>query len=167
MHGYAADDAPRERVEQTATWQKHRYTVIKITDGDTFTATDGNIRFKVRIVGMDAPESKQAYGEVAKHTLSTVILNKTIAIQPVKSGLDMYGRVLGQVYVDQRDVAELMIAQGMATYYRPTCRDYPEDSSRYNYDPRVYVEAEAAARREKRGVWALPAFKLPCVFRMK
>lgn len=150
---------------QAAEWSQYAYTVLKIIDGDTFVATDGNVRFKVRIVGMDAPEIKQSYGKIAQHSLSTLLLNQKIKIQPVKAGMDMYGRVLGQVYLNGTDVAEAMIKEGRAAYYRPKCRNYPEDKNQYNYDPRPYVEAEKKAKEVKLGIWLLAGFELPCVFR--
>ncbi len=41
--------------------------VVKIVDGDTITALDAqNTTIKIRMYGIDAPESKQAFGQKAK-----------------------------------------------------------------------------------------------------
>ncbi|WP_414482899.1 thermonuclease family protein, partial [Salmonella enterica] len=48
--------------------------VVKIIDGDTITALDGqNTSIKIRMYGIDAPESKQAFGQKAKQALSSAI----------------------------------------------------------------------------------------------
>lgn len=155
----------RAFAQDTGSWQSHRYSVIRVTDGDTFTATDGNINFKVRIAGMDAPEKAQSYGKVATSALSSLIMGKQIAIKTVGNGLDQYGRVLGIVYVEGKDVAQEIIQQGLATYYRPRCRDYPDDKDKYNYDPRAYISAEVSARAKKMNFWSAANDVLPCRFR--
>jgi len=157
---------PLAHAEQS-NWKSFNYTAIRIIDGDTLEATDGNIKFKVRIVGMDAPEHDQAFGKVSKAALGDFVLNKKINLQPVKQGLDRYGRTLSQVYVDGQDVSLLMIQKGLATYYRPECKDYPESANRYNYDPRSYVQAETQAKQAKLNIWSVAIFELPCTFRHK
>ncbi len=146
-------------------WQKYQYSVVRITDGDTFVATDGNIKFKVRIAGMDAPEKSQSFGKVATNALSTLISNHTVTIKTVGNGMDQYGRVLGIVFVDGKDTAENLIQQGLATYYRPRCNDYPADKTSYNYDPRLYIQAEMQARSKKLNFWSINNVTLPCEFR--
>lgn len=141
------------------------YSVVRITDGDTFVATDGNIQFKVRIAGMDAPEKAQSYGKVAKTALSTLISGKKITIRTVGNGMDQYGRVLGIVFVEGKDIAENLIQQGLATYYRPRCHDFPADKDKYNYDPRTYIAAETAAKAKKLNFWSINSIPLPCEFR--
>lgn len=146
-------------------WQKHQYTVVRITDGDTFVATDGNIQFKVRIAGIDTPEKAQSYGKVAKAALSTLLTGSTVSIKTVGNGMDQYGRILGIVFVDKRDVALEMIQQGLGTYYRPRCNDFPADKNAYNYDPRLYIQAETLAKAKKLNFWSIDNVKLPCEFR--
>ncbi|CTU22603.1 thermonuclease family protein [Escherichia coli] len=48
--------------------------VVKIIDGDTITALDNqNTSVKIRLYGIDAPESKQAFGQKSKQALSSAI----------------------------------------------------------------------------------------------
>ena len=143
----------------------YRYKVIKIQDGDTFTATDGNLKFRVRIVGMDAPEKRQPYGKVASHRLSEMILNKDVEITSVGRGMDRYGRILGIVSLGGENIAINLIKQGLATYYRPTCQDYPLGQKKYNYDPELYLKAESQARKEKLNIWKTQVFIYPCKYR--
>ncbi len=96
--------------------------------------------------------------------MKELLLGKEIQIEPVASGRDMYGRVLGKVYVENKEVALQMIEEGYATYYRPQCVDYPANEKKYDYDPRPYVEAEKKARAAKLNFWSV-AGPLPCEFR--
>ncbi|MBX7147834.1 thermonuclease family protein [bacterium] len=149
---------------QAADWKNFKYTVYRVSDGDTITATDGNVRFNVRIAGMDAPEKAQQYGKVASMKMRELLDNKEIQIEPVASGRDMYGRVLAKVYVNGKEVALNLIEEGYATYYRPKCEDYPANDKNYDYDPRPYVEAEKKARANKLNFWSVKG-PLPCEFR--
>lgn len=143
----------------------YRYKVIRVHDGDTFTATDGNIKFRVRIAAMDAPEKGQPYSKIAGYRLRKMIQDKEVEIIPVSKGVDRYGRVLGYVKLNGEDLALSLINQGLATYYRPTCKDYPADKEKYNYDPRAYIKAESKARKEKLNIWKESDFIYPCKHR--
>ncbi len=143
----------------------YEYKVISILDGDTFFATDGNIKFRVRIAAIDAPERDQPYGRVAKHRLSQLLLKKKIQIKSIGKGVDRYGRVLGKITVEGKDVAIKMINAGLATYYRPFCKNYPANKKKYNYDPRAYINAEKKARKLKKNMWSSENTILPCKYR--
>jgi len=153
--------------EQTLaeSWQDYSYQVTYVVDGDTFEATDGNLKFRVRVAGMDTPESKQKYGKQATYQFRKLIEDKKVKIKPVGRGRDKYNRILGQVYLEDQDVSISMIENGHATYYRPKCLDYSFTKQKYDYDPRPYVEAEKLARRNKTGIWSFDKPMLPCDYR--
>lgn len=140
----------------------YTYQAVKIIDGDTFDATDGNIKFRVRIVGMDAPEKGSPFSKLATVELKSRIEGKKIEIQPVGPKMDRYNRALGQVMVDGRDIGIELIEMGLATYYRPGCGDYPANKKSYDYDPRLYIAAEERARAKKLYLWSDPKTVLPC-----
>lgn len=149
----------------TAAQAERHYKVIHIVDGDTFDATDGHITFRVRVAGMDAPESKQKFGERATSKLRELIAGKDIVIQPVGRGVDRYNRILGQVFVAGKDLSLIMIEQGYAFYYRPQCQNYPQNKRLYQYDPQAYVKAEAEAKSKHLVIWSDGSSMLPCQFR--
>jgi len=148
-------------------WDKHSYLVVKVIDGDTFEATDGNLNFRVRIAGMDAPERKQAFGKNATYYFRNLVEGKNVTIKPIGRGRDRYNRILGQVYLDGNDISVIMIQDGYAVYYRPKCQDYPLNKNLYDYDPRIYIEAEKLAKRERRGLWSNDNPMQPCDYRKK
>ncbi len=161
---------------------KFQYTVVRILDGDTFIATDGNVSFKVRIATMDAPERGQPYSKMATNRLKQMLKSKNVTIKPVGKGHDRYGRVLGHIFLEGQDVAMEMITAGLATYYRPFCRDYPADKGKYKQggkqqpvavgkrrdsgiDMTPYIAAEAEARKLKKNMWGDERAVLPCKYR--
>lgn len=76
--------------------------VVGVTDGDTITILDAdNTQYKVRLTGIDAPERKQAFGNMAKQHLASLIFGKTVTVEWFKH--DRYKRILGKVLVDGRD----------------------------------------------------------------
>lgn len=156
----AQPEAGRRGETRAAT--AHAYQAVKIIDGDTFDATDGTIRFRVRIAGMDTPEKGTPFSKLAAVELRKRIEGRKIEIQPVGRGMDRYNRILGQVMVDGRDVGIELIEMGLATYYRPGCVDYPANKKSYDYDPRPYIAAEEKARAKKLYLWSDPKTILPC-----
>ena len=141
------------------------YRVERITDGDTLEASDGNLHFKVRLAGIDAPEKNQPFGKVAKEVLARLVSGKSVGIEYL--GLDPYNRIIGRIISEGQDVSLLLMLQGLAFYYRPGCVDYEPDRGRhYTYDIRPYVKAEQDARAKKVGMYAVAVIpELPCMYR--
>ncbi len=76
--------------------------VVAIADGDTLTVLDAsNKQHKVRLDGIDAPESSQDFGSSAKQRLSDLVFGKTVMV--ISSKKDRYGRTLGKVTLDGRN----------------------------------------------------------------
>ncbi len=86
--------------------------VIAIADGDTITLLDSQKKqIKIRLAGIDAPEFKQAFGNKSKQNLSRLIFGKTVKIETGKT--DRYGRIVGKVIFDGRDINLEQIKNGM------------------------------------------------------
>ena len=78
--------------------------VIGVADGDTITVLGSNrVQHRIRLAGIDAPEKSQAYGQVSK-----LEYHKT----------DRYGRTVGTVLVNGRDVNLEQIRAGLAWHYK-------------------------------------------------
>lgn len=122
------------------TGHEFRCRVVGVADGDTFHCLSGQEKTTIRLRGIDAPEKTQAYGRDARRFLSGLVLGKTVSV--TVHGKDRYGRTLGRVNVNGRDVNHAMVAAGYAWVYR-----------RYNEDAAM-LRAEAAARIGKSGLWA-------------
>ena len=124
----------------------------KVIDGDTIhVVTGGNVRFKVRLERIDAPEKDQPYGKEATDYLVKLIKGKTVRVEWVKK--DQYGRILGIVFLDKTDINLKMVETGNAWHYK----FYDKTTS--------YAEAEKEAREKKLGLWVDPDPVEPYQFR--
>ena len=90
-------------------------TVIRVVDGDTYQLLKGKRIFTVRLLNVDAPETKQSFGEAAKDSLSKLILGKTVGFDSIK--VDRYNRVLANLTINGRAVDSILIAKGWAWFY--------------------------------------------------
>lgn len=65
--------------------------VVAVTDGDTVKVLDAaNTQWKIRLMGIDAPEMKQAFGARSKANLSDLVYGKSVTVEYSKT--DRYGR---------------------------------------------------------------------------
>ena len=133
--------------------------VISIADGDTLTVLDRDKRqHRVRLLGIDAPERGQDFGERSRQSLADLVFNKQVHVIVPK--LDRYGRKLGKVTLGRTDVNLEQLRAGMAWYYRQYAADVFKD------DRPIYDRAEREAKAAKRGLWADPRPVAPWEFRL-
>lgn len=117
--------------------------VVGVTDGDTIKVlTPDKQEERIRLIEIDAPEKSQPYGQKAKQALSDLAFQRTARVQ--YDGRDKYGRILGLVYVDGREINAELVRAGDAWVYEKyvTRREYLKG-----------IKAEARAAR--RGLWGL------------
>lgn len=117
--------------------------VVGIADGDTLTLLTGERQqVRVRLAGIDTPERAQPYGTRARQELSDLAFGKQARVEVEDT--DRYGRAVGRVHAEGRDVNAEMVRRGAAWVYR-----------RFNHDPTL-PRLEEEARAVSRGLWALP-----------
>ena len=91
--------------------------VIGVSDGDTLTVLSGSTQTRIRLHGIDAPETGQDYGSRAKQVASDLAFGKIVTVQPVDK--DRYGRTVAEVILpDGRSLNREMVGQGAAWWYR-------------------------------------------------
>ncbi|QDU28858.1 Thermonuclease precursor [Anatilimnocola aggregata] len=113
---------------------------VGVTDGDTIKLIDeekGN--YTIRLEGIDAPESHQAFGTQAKKTLSEKVFGKVVRVEWKET--DKYGRTLGHVYFGNRHINLELVNEGMAWHYK-----------KYSTDQNL-AAAENLARDQAIGLW--------------
>jgi endonuclease YncB( thermonuclease family) len=134
--------------------------VIKVSDGDTITVLDSNNeKYKIRLRGIDAPESQQVYGDISTQSLSELVYDKEVLVTWDKK--DKYYRILGKVIVDGRDINYEQLKKGLAWYYKQYEKDLSDE------DRKKYSEAEEWARNYTEGLWADSNSIPPWEFRRK
>ena len=129
-----------------------QFKVTRVYDGDTVKAQGHDIEIKIRMIAIDASEiSKekrdpgQPYSQQAKKYLASLVLNKTVDIKGY--GLDRYNRILGVIYLGDRNINLEMVRAGLAEVYRGKPPRHLE------MEP--YLEAEKRAREAQKGMWTL------------
>lgn len=134
--------------------------VVKVTDGDTVTVLDVHKeQHKIRLAGIDAPESKQAYGEVSRKHLASLIAGQTVTVEWSK--LDKYGRKVGKILYNGQDANIEQIKAGLAWHYKK----YEGEQSLI--DREAYAAAEREARAKRLGLWSEPNPFPPWEWRLK
>ena len=120
--------------------------VVKVADGDTVTVLDGNqVQHRVRLTGIDAPESRQAFGKRSREALVALVAGRQVEVEWHKR--DRYQRLVGKVIVDGTDANLAQLRAGLAWWYRQYAREQtPADRA-------IYAAAEAKAQADQRGLW--------------
>jgi len=142
------------------------FQVSDIVDGDTYKILIQNQEFKVRLLGIDTPESSnnpktrrdsQRGGQdvqeiIALGKLATEFVHNylnegdCIRLELDVEHFDRYDRILAYVYlIDGRMMNEILVREGYAQTmtYSPNVK-YQE----------LFLEANRDARENKRGLWA-------------
>ena len=120
--------------------------VLSVADGDTITVLDANnTQHKIRLQGIDAPEKAQAFGQKSKESLHRLVHSKQVTIEFQKK--DKYGRTVGKVVLNGRDVCLDQIKLGMAWHYKQY------ESEQTKEDSETYAQAELATRALALGLW--------------
>lgn len=120
------------------------YKVIGVKDGDTVEILLNGVGQSVRLLHIDAPEKKQAYGMAAKSVLSDFCYGKEVALEG-KVSKDRNGRLLAVLITRKNiNVNASMIVSGYAWHFK-----------KYSKDP-YYAGLERQARKERIGLWADP-----------
>lgn len=113
--------------------------VLRVSDGDSFWLVVGSKREKVRLYGVDAPESNQPFEKEAKRALKNLIGGKSVVVE--SQGRDANDRILGKVMVGDIDVNLWMLENGYAW------------CALKSGEERSWQEAFEKARENKLGLW--------------
>ncbi|KAL0003457.1 hypothetical protein SO802_017238 [Lithocarpus litseifolius] len=97
-------------------------------------------KYRIRLRGIDAPESSMPYGKEAKEEMTKIVQGKCLRV--LVYGEDRYGRCVGDIYCNGKFVQELMLKKGFAWHY--TAYDQRPELAKW--------EKDAQAKRV--GLWA-------------
>ena len=131
-------------------WKTFTGHVVGVVDGDTIdvlTPEPERELLRIRLMGIDAPEKRQAFGVVSKSKLAELVFGRDVRIDWHKY-VNRNSRIVGQVFLsDGSDVNLAMVEAGMAWWYRAYAREQrPDDRARY-------LDAENRARKKGLGLW--------------
>ena len=132
--------------------------VVAINDGDTLTVRCGTPgayqQVKVRIAAIDAPESRQAFGQKSRQSLARLCFRQRATLQPVDE--DSYGRTVAHVRCGNSDAATAQVQAGLAWVYTPYASSRPQ-----------LAELQRKARSDGAGLWSQPRPMAPWHYRQR
>jgi micrococcal nuclease len=125
-------------------------TVERVVDGDTFVATTPGQRFRVRLIGVDTPETVkpdtpvQCFGPQASAYAKRVLTGRRVRLVYDVDRYDRYGRVLAYVYVGGAFFNLDLVRLGYAVVLT-----VPPDVAHTD----DFLAAQRAARAARVGLW--------------
>jgi endonuclease YncB( thermonuclease family) len=135
-----------------------RGRVVKVSDGDTVTLLGAdNTRIKIRLAGIDAPESRMPYGHAAQAYLACLVLNKEVVAMVHKQ--DRYGRTVATLWIASKDLNLTMVQAGMAWHYILYAHEQTKATAT------AYAQAESFARSQRYGLWQDKHPRQPWIWR--
>lgn len=153
------------------------YPVKQVSDGDTLSVIDPDGKsISVRFACIDAPEiphttkEKQSRKTTDKNQFGWGIKAQQRLQELVKQGgdrvnltivdTDQYGRKVGEVRLPNKTfIQEVLTKEGLVIVYRQYIKNCPSAA--------VVEQAEAEAKKSKRGVWGDSKFVEPWEWRSK
>ncbi|MFH2059923.1 MAG: thermonuclease family protein [Pseudomonadota bacterium] len=138
------------------------FNVLKVYDGDTIQVKGLGLIFKIRMVGIDAPEigyegqESQPFSQRSKKYLQTFIDQKQVLLKSY--GIGGYNRQLAEVFLDDKNINLEIIRAGLAEVYQGKL---PK-----TLDSKSYLEEELKAKNARVGMWVqTSSYKSPKVWR--
>jgi micrococcal nuclease len=130
------------------------HLVSAVVDGDTI-FVDDNV--KVRLLGMNAPELDECFGEESRKYLSKIVLGRKVFLEKDQKATDQYGRLLRYVILrnenpemDDVFVNSLIVKKGLAF------SEYVKPNRRYLA---LLQAGEREAKANKIGMWGVCEFE--------
>lgn len=135
------------------------YKVIRVVDGDTIIVSIDGKEVRVRLIGIDTPESVSTYGnentkegkEVSDY-VTEQLTGKSVYLEYDKRRIDTYGRTLAYVYLEDGKTMlnKVLIERGYAQVM------IVEPNTKYMAE---FEKLEAMAENSRLGFWGTGFFK--------
>lgn len=127
------------------------YKVVRIVDGDTIIVNMGSKNERVRLIGVNTPESVkpnasvQKYGKEASNFTKKLLEKKRVRLEFDIQERDKYYRLLAYVYLpDGKMVNKILLQEGYAQVMTvPPNVKYQKE----------FIKLQRKAREEKKGLW--------------
>lgn len=128
--------------------------VVKVIDGDTIKVDYKGKSESLRFLLIDTPEmhderfegGSQPFAIDAKDRLEELLKDRKIDVEIGIQERDKYGRLLGYVFVNNINIQEILLKEGLARVA------YVYNDKRYLDN---YLELQSEAKKSKIGIWSL------------
>jgi micrococcal nuclease len=118
--------------------------VTKVVDGDTIHVAINGTDYKVRYIGINAPENTTKKGPEATERDKELVAGKQVVLVKDVSETDKFGRLLRYVFVDNVFINYELVREGYAQ-----ATPYPPDI----ICKQTFYDAQLLAQQEHRGLW--------------
>jgi len=128
------------------------YPVTRVVDGDTIVVAIAGEENKVRLIGIDTPESVHPddtrnipYGKISSEFTRNALEGQLVYLEYDVEPNDQYGRILAYVWLDGVMFNKTLLIEGHAVLatYPPNVRYVDE-----------FTELQTQARNDGKGLWA-------------
>jgi len=128
------------------------YKVDRVLDGDTVDVIYNNELMRIRLIGIDAPETgggntkKECYADESKKYLTDLLNNDYVKLEndETQNDKDRYDRSLRYVFLEELNINKDLVEKGYA-------KEYTFDKP-YKYSEE-FLNAEKSAINLKIGIW--------------
>lgn len=140
-------------IEEETKLSSETYKVIRVVDGDTIIIDYNGKEERIRLIGVDTPESvhpnaekNTEFGKTASDFTKANLENKFVKIELDVQEHDKYGRLLAYIYVDGKMYNKTLLEEGYAKIatFPPNVK-YVDDFKAIQKD----------AENNKKGLWGL------------
>lgn len=132
--------------------QQSGYKVICVVDGDTIIVDADGEKTKVRMIGIDTPESVHndenrncEFGKSASEYTKSLLIGQYVELEYDEQRTDIYDRILAYVYLDGEMVNQILVLNGYAV-----AKNYPPNV-KYS---ELLRSAQVLAEEQKVGMWS-------------
>tara|TARA_Y100000310_G_C20647480_1_gene797454 strand:+ start:256 stop:774 length:519 start_codon:yes stop_codon:yes gene_type:complete len=125
------------------------YLVTNVIDGDTLDIETGE---RIRLSGINTPETGDCYSQKAKDALSQLTLNKYIYLERDIQNKGKYGRLLRYIYLNNTMINAFLVSEGYARVY-----------DKYSETTKYYEELKQVEDQTK-GLWLCEEQKSDCLY---
>lgn len=145
---YVTDSGPFKTSSGKSSGQT--YKVLRVIDGDTIIVDKDGEQTRVRLIGVDTPETVkpntpvQPYGKEASNYTKRHLNNQNVRLEYDREEKDRYGRTLAYVWLGNEMYNEKIVKEGLARakFYRPNDK----------YQIRI-EQAQKEAQKQQKNIW--------------
>ncbi|WHP16579.1 thermonuclease family protein [Cellulomonas sp. ES6] len=127
--------------------------VVRVVDGDTIVVEQGGDDVRVRLLGIDTPETVkpdspvECFGPEASARATELLDGQTVRLEydPSQDAVDAYGRTLAYVWLGDVMVNQTLVAEGYA-------REYTYSTP--GVHQAALATAQDDAKAHERGLWS-------------
>ena len=139
LYGDESSSIIKKGTQKQYTWLEGKAGFV--ADGDSLVLIlKDKSELRVRLKGIDAPERGQEFSDESRKAFLGKILRQRLRLRV--EGKDDYGRVLGTLFIEKRNINQEMVQEGWAWSYV------------FKGKRLAYGEEEDKARSQGKGLWA-------------